>query len=200
MDLFLGIGDMPIYNFDKVLKTNNMSYLVVGWNEREEIKPPKEALKRWEDIYNEYCKRTANNDALNLYSLSCEVGYLEMRYTSIVSLYMNLCEAYKEEIGLRLNKWKIPFNIKGSIYEQKPNLERHLRIAKQNLDMKKRKLNTIKEENEENESPVLLKQKIRLERVVGIKINIKETSVEEWIELHNEAKEIIKQQKASKNG
>ena len=199
MDLFLGIGDMPIYNFDKLLKSNNMAYLVVDWNERKEIEPPKEALERWNEIYNEYCKRTANNEALTFYQLSCEIGYLEMRYTSIYALVTNLCEAYKEEIGLRLNKWKIPFNIKGEIKPQIELLERHLRIAKQNLGMKTRKLEALKgDDNEEGSS--IIQQKIKLERVTSIKIDLKLTSVEEWLEIHNEAKSIIEQQKASNNG
>lgn len=199
MDLFLGIGDMPIYNFDKVLKTNNMSYMVVGWNERTEIEPPKEAQERWDEIYNDYCKKTANNEALTFYSLSAEIGYLEMRYTSIHALINSLCEAYKKEIGLRLNKWGVPFNIKGKIKPQLKQLETQLRIAKQNLGMKTRKLDGLKTDEEESVS--IIKQKIKLERVVNIKIDLKTTSVEEWIELFNEAKDIVQQQKAeNKNG
>lgn len=193
MDLFLGIGDMPIYNFDKVLNTDNLAYMVVGWNERTEIEIPENASKRWSEIYNEYCKKTASNEALTAYSLSCEVGYLEMRYTAIYSLYINLCEEYKEEIGKRLNKWKIPFNIKGKIKPQIPLIERHLRIAKQNIDMKNRKLKALKPDEEER--PSIVQQKIKLERVTGIKTDLKNTSVEEWIGLHNEAKEIIAQQR-----
>lgn len=193
MDLFLGIGDMPIYNFDKVLQTNNMAYLIVGWNERNEIEVPKEANERWSDIYNAYCEKTANNEALTYYSLNCEIGYLEMRYLAICSLIDNLCEPYKEEIGKRLNKWGIPFNIKGSISKQTELLKRHLRIAEQNINIKKRKLEQIKDNQEESVS--IIKQKIRLERITGINIDLKKTSVEEWIEIHNEAKEIIQSQK-----
>jgi len=198
MDLFLGIGDLPIYNFDKILKSNNMAYMVIGWNEREEIEIPKEAQSKWDEVYNEYCKRTANNEALTFYSLTCEVGYLEMRYTAIYSLIQNLCEPYKEEIGRRLNKWKIPFNIKGSIKKQLPQLETQLRIASQNIKIKKNKLQDLK--SDDNDQSTLLQQKIKLERVTSLKIDLKQTSVEEWIEIHNEAKEIIEQQKAANNG
>ena len=199
MDLFLGIGDLPIYNFDKALKTSNMSYLVVGWNERKEITPPDEAVELWNEIYNEYCKRTANNEALTFYQLSCEVGYLEMRYTSIYALITNLCEEYKKEIGLRLNKWKIPFNVDGEIEPQIKSLETHLRIAKQNLGMKTRKLEALKGD-EDNEGGSIIQQKIRLERITTLRIDLRQTSVEEWLEINNEAKNIIEQQKAAKNG
>lgn len=197
MDLFLGIGDMPIYNFDKILNTNNLAYTVVGWNEREIIEVPEKAAERWGEIYNEYCKRTASNEALTAYSISSEIGYLEMRYTAIYSLYSNLCEQYKEEIGRRLNKWGIPFNTKGKIKDQIPTIERFLRIAKQNIDMKNRKLKAL-QPDEDEERASIIRQKIKLERVTGIKTNLKNTSVEEWIDLHKEAKEIIaNQRKAS---
>lgn len=200
MDLYLGIGDMPIYNFDKVLNTDNMSYLIVGWNERKEITPPKEAQNRWDDIYNKYCELTANNDSLTFYSLNCEVGYLEMRYMSIYTLVNNLCEAYKKEIGLRLNKWGVPFNVDGKIEPQLKTIETHLKIANQNIELKKRKLKNLKGDEEENEGSSIIQQKIKLERATGLKINLKETSVEEWIELFNEAKEIAQQQKRNSNG
>ena len=200
MLIYLGIGDMPIYNFDKLLKTNNLSYMVVGWNEREEIEPPKEAEERWNDIYNEYCERTANNDALNYYTLSSEIGYLEMRYSAIYSLVYNLCEAYKKEIGRLINKWGVPFNIDGKIEPQMETLQRHLRIAEQNLKLKQRKLNEIKKNQEEGESLSLIQQKIKLERVLKLSIEIKKTTAEEWIELHKEAKEVLEQQKKVANG
>lgn len=196
--IYLGIGDLPIYNFDKILKSNNLAYMVIGWNEREEIEIPKEAQSKWDEVYNEYCERTANNEALTFYSLTCEVGYLEMRYTAIFSLVQNLCEPYKEEIGRRLNKWKVPFNIKGSIKKQLPQLETQLRIAFQNIKIKKNKLEALK--GDEEEQSTVLQQKIKLERIVGLKIDLKTTSVEEWIEINNEAKSIIEQQKAVKNG
>lgn len=199
MDLYLGIGDLPIYNFDKMLQTNNLSYMVLDWNERKDIEPPEQAQERWDDIYNEYCKRTANNDALSFYSLSCEIGYLEMRYTSIYALVTNLCEGYKEEIGKRLNMWGVPFNIKGKIEPQLKQMESNLKFAAHIIEKKKTKLKGLKgDEDEERTS--LIQQKIKLERVVGLKIDLKQTSVEEWIELFKEAKSIGQQQKAAHNG
>jgi len=198
MILFLGIGDMPIYNFDKILKTNNLSYMVVDWNERKEIKPPEEAVKKWEGIYNKYCELTADNETLTFYSLNSEISYLEMRYLAIISLVENLCEAYKKEIGLRLNKWGIPFNIKGKIKPQLELLKRHIRIAEQNIKIKQRKLKELKKDDDEGST--ILQQKIRLERITTLKIDLRKTSVEEWIELHNEAKSIVEQQKKARNG
>lgn len=199
MDLFLGIGDMPIYNFDKVLKSNNMAYLVVDWNERTEIEIPEEADKRWNEIYNEYCKRTVNNEALTYYSLSCEIGYLEMRYTALFALISNLCEAYKKEIGLRINKWGVPFNVDGSIEKQVPQLETQLRIAKQNLGMKTRKLESLKGD-EDGEEMSFLKQCIIINEQLGVKIDIKKDSVDYFLTATERLKEKLQQQKKANNG
>lgn len=199
MDLYLGIGDMPIYNFDKILKTNNLAYVVVGYNGRGEIEVPENAQKQWDVIYNEYCKKTVNNEALTFYSLSCEVGYLEMRYMAIISLIENLCEEYKKEIGLRLNKWGVPFNVDGSIKKQLPQLKTQLRIAKQKIDLKNGQLNALK--NDDDSGPVsLLKQVIVINEQLGVKIDIMNDSVEYFLEALDRLKEKLEQQKQARNG
>ena len=196
--IYLGIGDMPIYNFDKVLKTNNLSYMVVGWNEREEITPPEEALKRWNEIYNEYCEKTANNDALNYYSLTSEIGYLEMRYFIIYNLINGLNNFNKESFGREINAWKIPFNIKGEIEPQLETLQRHLRIAEQNINIKKRKLEALKVE--EGESSSLIEQIILIQEHLGVKIDMLKDSVEYFLTAMKRLKNKIEQQKKARNG
>uniref|UniRef100_UPI0035665F0E hypothetical protein n=1 Tax=Seonamhaeicola sp. TaxID=1912245 RepID=UPI0035665F0E len=191
---------MPIYNFDKILQTNNLSYLVVGWNERNEITPPEAAVNRWNEIYNLYCERTANNDTLTFYSLSCEIGYLEMRYTVITHLVYGLSEYNKEDYGRELNAWGIPFNIKGSILDQVEQLQRHLRIAKQNLDLKTRKLKSLKGDDETKESTSFLKQIIIIQEQLGVKIDIRKDSVEFFLTAIERLKEKLEQQKKVRNG
>lgn len=198
MDLFLGIGDMPIYNFDKVLKTNNLSYMVVDWNERTEITPPEEAQERWNEIYNEYCKRTATNEALTFYSLSCELGYLETRFIIVSNLIYGLSDSNKKEFGKELNAWKIPFNIDGKIEPQIKHLETQLRIAKQNITLKRNKLEGLKGDNEEETT--LLKQVLIINEQLGVKIDIKTDSVEYFLTAIERLKEKLEQQKNANNG
>lgn len=199
MDLFLGTQDLPIYNFDKLLQTNNLSYLVIGWNERKEIELPENAQDRWNEIYNAYCEKTANNSSLTFYSLSCEVGYLEMRFTVIAQLIFGLCEANKKEFGRELNAWSIPFNIDGDIEKQVPNLKRQLRIIKQNLGMKTRKLEGLKGDNE-GEPTSFLKQCIIINEQLGVKIEMKKDSVDYFLTALERLKEKLEQQKQANNG
>lgn len=198
MKIFLSIEDMPIYNFDKALTTGNMSYLVLKWDERKEIKYIKGAKERWEEIYNQYCEKSANNETLTQYALMNEISYLEMRYLSVVSLIECLCEGYKEELGRALNKWGFVFNIKGKILPQIDNLKRQLRGAKQKIDVRKSKLKSLKGDEEKESS--LIAQAISLEKILGIKLNIRKDSVDKWIELNNLAKETVQQQKTARNG
>lgn len=192
---------MPIYNFDKVLKTNNLAYLVLGWNEREQIEVPEEAQNRWNEIYNTYCERTAGNETLTFYSLTCEVGYLEMRFIIIHSLIYGLSEYNKNDFGRELNKWKIPFNVDGKIKPQMETLERYLRVAKQNIDLKKRKIEALKSDDIETiETSLFLKQSIIIEEQLGVKIDIRKDSVEYFLTAIERLKEKLEQQKASRNG
>lgn len=196
MKLYLGIGDMPIYNFDKVLNTNDYRYLLVKWDERKEVEVPESANDRWKKIYNEYCERTAGNEALDFYSLSCEVAYMQMRFVIVSHLVFGLSEATKESYGKELNAWRVPFNTKGSIKKQIPNLERYLKILKQNLDMKSRKLSALKDKNVEQTT--LLKQVIIINEKLGVKINIKKDSVDYFLTALDRLKEKLQQEK--KNG
>lgn len=199
MDLYLGLKDMPIYNFDQALQTDDMSYMVVGWDERKEFKyMPINTRLKWDEIYNKWCERVADNEVLDNYSLTAEVSHLETRYTCIYSLIECLCELYKEEIGLRLNKWGVPFNIKGKIKDQLPLLNRHLKIAKQNLDMKTRKLKAKSANGEEDIKEFsLMKQVIIINEQLGIKIDMRKDSVDYFIAATERLKEKLEHQKIS---
>ena len=199
MDLFLGTHDLPIYNFEKLMQSNNLAYLVVDWNERKEIVIPEGAQERWNEIYNAYCVKTSNNTSLTFYSLSCEVGYLEMRFTIITHLIYCLCAANKIEFGRELNAWGVPFNIKGSIQKQIPNLKTQLRIIKQNLGMKTRKLEALKGD-EDSEPTSFIKQCIIINEQLGVKIEMKKDSVEYFLTALERLKEKLEQQKKMNNG
>ena len=200
MDLYLGIGDLPIYNFDKMLQTNNLSYMVLDWNERKDIEPPEQAQERWDDIYNEYCKRTANNDALSFYSLSCEIGYLETRYYIVANLIYSLNETNKKEIGRELNAWKIPFNINGKVEPQIKQLQSNLKFAAHILERKKTKLENLKGDEEENKSTSFIKQAIIIQEQLSVKIEMKKDSVEYFLTCIERIKEKLEQQKKVSNG
>lgn len=188
MYLYTTTEDIPIFNFDKILTTNNYAYLVEGWNYRDEVEVPEEAPQMWNDIYNEYCSKTENNEASIFYALVVELDYLETRFNIVVTLIESLSEHNKEAFGRELNAWGFKFNIKGNILDQIENLKRQLRAAKQKIDIRRNRLESMKSEEV---GTSLIKQNIKLKRITGLDIDTKKTTVDEWIELHKEAKEII---------
>ena len=196
MYLYTTTEDIPIFNFDKILTTNNYAYLVEGWDYRKEIIVPETASKNWNEIYNEYCSKTENNEALIYYALVTELDYLETRFNIVVTLIESLSDHNKESFGRELNAWGFMFNIHGKIEDQIEALQRQLRAAKQKIDIRRNRLETM----QTDEAPTsLIKQNIKLKRITGLDIDTKKTTVDEWIELHKEAKEIV-QQKNSRNG
>jgi hypothetical protein len=109
-----------------------------------------------------------------------------------------MSKSNKKEFGKELNAWGIPFNIDGDIEKQIPQLERHIRIAKQNIDMKNKKLNALKGEDIEETS--FLKQSIIIQEQLGVKINMKTDSVEYFLTAIERLKEKLSQQKKVNNG
>ncbi len=193
--LYLGTSDLPIYRFDKIQQTSNLAYLVMEWDERKDIKVPEAAQTLWETVLDVWHEKTANNESKNYYALYNEVDYLEKRYTMLSTLIYGLSDANKEDYGREINAWGFKFNIKGKIKPQIKDLERQLRAAKTKIGIKQNELKTLSEGGKKGMS--LLKQKIKLERVLEVKINLKETPVDEWLELFNEAEELTAEKKRS---
>ena len=191
--LYLGTSDLPIYRFDKIQQTGNLAYLVMEWDERKEIKVPEAAQTLWGSIEDAWHEKTANNESKTYYAIVNEVDYLEKRYTMLSTLIYGLSEANKEEYGREINAWGFKFNIKGKIRPQIKDLERQLRAAKTRIVVKQNELKNLT--NSDKKGISLLKQKIKLERVLETKINLKETPVDEWLELFNEAEELIELKK-----
>ena len=123
-----------------------------------------------------------------------------MRYTSIYSLVTNLCEAYKKEIGLRLNKWGVPFNINGKIKPQLKQLESNLKFAQHIIERKKTKLKNLKGNEEEIKGSSFLKQIIVVQEQLSVKIDYKKDSMEFLLVSLDRLKEKLEQQKKVNNG
>lgn len=194
--LYKNTGDIPIHNFDKILRGGDYRYMLRSWNEYEEVlHMPIETKNVWREIYDSYCQKTVNNESLTYYALCNEVSHLETRLAIVIILIENITEENKKAYGKELNAWGIAFNIDGNIKDQLPRIKKQLKTAKQKYEIRKNKLDNLKSDEEPTS---LLKQKIRLERITGIKINTRECVVDEWIEINNEAKEISEASK--KNG
>ena len=91
MHLYKNCGDLPIYNFDVVYKTNDFKYLVVDYNGYDDIDIPKDANERWEAIKNEWVKLLDDATTAYYYQLVLEVVYLQTRYNVVKQLLKIVC-------------------------------------------------------------------------------------------------------------
>ena len=73
--------ELSVYNFHKILETNDYSYLIVGFDGYDKLEfDEKKADELWGNIYEEYCKLTKNNKSLLYFSIFQELLYLKTRY------------------------------------------------------------------------------------------------------------------------
>lgn len=187
--IYRGTYDMPIYHFTKCLIKDDLRYMEIGWNERDEITIHKDAAGTWEDIFDQYSIKTSNNDTEMYYTLIEELDYMSRRYVILEILVREINENNRKEFGKEIEAWG--FIIKPiKIYRQVKDFERQFRIAKQDIDLKQDDLDKLMVENDSGEPMNLYKKKIRLERITGLKIDLKTTVIDEWIEILNEADDI----------
>ena len=191
--LYLGTSDLPIYRFDKIQQTGNLAYLVMEWDERKEIEVPKATQTLWDTVLEVWHQKTANNESKLYYALYNEVDYLEKRFMMLEVLIEGLNEANKEEYGREISAWGFKFNIKGKVKAQRENLERQLKAATNRIHLKKNELDNFS--NKKGMS--LLKQKIRLKLAFPIEIDLKTTSVDEWLEIIDHAQELTEEKRRS---
>ena len=185
--LYLGTSDLPIYRFDKIQSTNNLAYMIIDWNERDEVKIPEGANELWEQIQEVWHEKTSNNEAMIRNALVSEVDYLERRLYAISVLIHSITEKNKKAFGEELNAWGVKFNAKKTVKSQLKDLNRQVRAAKTKIGLKQSDL----EQMNTDDAPMgILKQKIKLERALGLKIDIKTTPVDEWLVLYDELVEL----------
>lgn len=197
MYLYKDCSDIPIRNFDNIYRTNDFRYLVVGWDGYEDIKPPKEANGRWNDIKNEWVKLIGDNTTSYYYNLILEVAYLRSRYTYVRILLERIFvrEDMDEETILKyaegLALWRYKWNKKSSKEDNLKRLLKQLKQSENKLSLKEEELKVLKEKNSSDEDVTSLeKQSLIIEQSLGIKIDLKKDSIKKWVEagkMHEQA-------------
>ena len=202
MHLYRNCGDLPILNFDIIYKTNDFKWLVVGYDGYDEIKVPKGAPERWEEIRSEWIKMIDDNTIAYYHQLLLEVIYLQTRYETVRQLLDIMwrlpdMDGKSEEIYINaLAEWKYKWNKKNARHKE---LERMFRIWKQSenkLSLKIDELKKMKEENDYSEDAnTLEKQALVIEQITGIKIDIRKDSVARWVEANKIATQLNEQRR-----
>lgn len=193
--LYKDCSDLSIYNFDKIYKTNDFRYLVLGYDGYKDVEIPINAGERWKNIFDEWVKLCNNNTMMYYYQLILEVAYLETRYkvskTMLYQIYsrdMNekTLDLYIEE----LKHWRYFYNKENDKKSEVKRLFDQRRASKNKLGLKKSELKEMQmEENQEEQT--LVGQAVILEQITGKNnIDVKTTSVAKWLEIGRLASKI----------
>lgn len=197
--LFTSCNEISIYNFNKILDTDNLAYMVFGWDEYEEIEFDKEdSLKLWKEIYNEYTLLTDDNKTIMYYQLILFISRLETKRYVVSKLIEMMLPNDMEEETLKLyiatlREWNYKINPKEPLQEELLKILRDLRAMENRIRLKKNELDSYKEEGSKM---TLVQQVVKLERALE-KNNIdpRKTSVEKWVMMLREVSEINKARK-----
>lgn len=193
MKIYGTLNTIPVYNFYKIVEENDVRYVIKNWRKKKkDIKIPEQAKISWDNIYDEYNKKTKNKELDTYLYLTNEVSHLETRYFFVSGLIHRLSEANKKEFGKELNAWGIKFNIEESIESQLDLLQAQVRASKNKYIRKNDELSELKGYKSNQKQTSLTKQKIELIHVTGVPINEYKMSMNEWLELIELANEIIK--------
>lgn len=196
---------ITVHSFYAIIEKDDFRYIIIGWDEYSELLEfdEEKARKNWNEIYNEYCKLSQDNQTLLFFELQCELIYLENRLF-IGNELLNQLEKRKNSpeaimiYGDALIKWKLRFKFENDVDSEIAKLRKDLVGSENKIRLKKNELEgLVNEDNEEGMSlsRQLLKMSIALKKD---KIDARKTSMVEYIDMLAEIKEI--NEIRSKNG
>lgn len=191
--------ELWIYNFHKIMSTGNYAYMVIGWDEYSEIEYDKEeAIKIFGGIYNEYCKLTANNNAIRYYRTVQRLSYLKMRREVAARILVQITmRKMKQKIFMGYIESLKSFGFK---YEHEKwdlngieSLSRQLRASANEIGLLE---NEIKEITTTGEYVPFEKEVVQVEQALGRNmIDPKSTTVAKWWYMIEQIREISEHRK-----
>lgn len=200
--LYKDCSDLPIKNFDSIYKTNDYKWLIVGYDGYKDVKVPKEANERWEEIKKEWIELIDDNAIAYYHQLILEVIYLQTRYNTVQELLKMIFERDMDEPTLdiyikALGEWRYNWNKKNGKLKEIERLLRQWKASQNKISLKLDELEKLKAEHELNEDVSSLeKQAVILEHITGKNnIDLNTTSVKKWIEISKLANSINEQRR-----
>jgi len=190
---YKGCSDISIFNFDEIAKTNNYSYLVIGYDGYNEVDFDEiKAQELWKKIYNDFCKLSNDNTSLLYYELLNHLSYLKMRKLFVLAL-LNQLNFFKKSNSIKklyfseLAEWGYKSDPKDTLKDKLEKMYRLVRANDNKIGLIESEIEFLKEDEQEPMS--LTKQAIKLEQGLDRnEINTKTTSVEKWLGLFDELK------------
>lgn len=189
-------SELPIFNFYKMLKERNFSYLYVDYDGYSELEPEDDFEDKWEVIYHEYLNLTGDAETMMFYELFAEVNYLTTRYDVVSDLLRILAiekvtDKQRSDYVDALRDWNYNIKRDRSFPKELLRMTKQLRASTNLLNLKKNELETLQAKNKGKEDVSLTKQIVKLEQALGRNnIDEKTTTVIKFILLMEEVTEL----------
>lgn len=185
IEYYRSLDDISIYRFDKCLN-GNKKFLVVDYKYGH-LDLEDEADDIWEELYNEWSKKTFSVEAMHIYTLACEITHLEAMIQIVPILIKGLFRGLENDVFeaylFELKEWGFEIDRNKSLEDQLQNIELKLKGRGSKLKRKREDYKDLTKGNKSAKSTSIFNQKIKLERAFGsgTSIDVKKTSVSEWI-------------------
>ena len=196
--------EISVYNFYKVLETNNYAYLIVGYDDYQKVDfDDKEANEVWVSIYEEYCKLTEDNKSLLYFAVFQELLYLRTRFEVATTLLRQLSNGIKDDIVRlkyinSLRTWKYKIDKEKPLEDELDRMVAQLKVSTNKINIKQAELDELKVDDSEKLS--LIEQTVKLEQALGRnEIDLKRTVVSKYIALFKEVKLLNEARKKQNN-
>ena len=198
IELYRSLDELSIYRFDKII-SGDLRYL----SKKDDITYVKISdvyNDVWKDLYNQYAEKTKNNTTVRSYLLIGEINYLSLKLYIVPTLIdVVLSPTTKNQFLHTVNEirnWGFPIDNDENLAERFKKISESLKNSKTKLKRKKAEYKELTKENENRLS--IIQQKVKLERALGVSIDVNKTSVIEWLAYWDEMESMIQISKNKK--
>lgn len=192
--LYTNCGELPKWNFDKIEETKDLKYLVQLSEYGKKCKAPENAEEIWENIREEYALKTQNDKITLYFNLLAEISGMENRIYFAKLILQQLAtrgntmtEAMRKEYINELRALRFYLNESKPFKEEVERLIRQLKTVSTKLEAKTKEAKEFEEKNFKGGETNTTQLKIRIQRALRVEIDLKKTTVLEWLEWINEA-------------
>ncbi|MCG9970991.1 hypothetical protein [Christiangramia crocea] len=197
MRFYQNCDEISKWNFDQIQKTQDLRFLVYGYEygELKFSKGEKEKAKEvWDNILNEYSEKTGNNKTLLYFELIYDRNELEDRvyYGSILLTQLSrrsfsMDKDIKKEYIDTLRRYQFLLNEGKPFIDELKRLNNQMKVVKMKLEQKNKAVEDFEEKNFSKEGISTIDLKIKIQRICKIQLDLKNISVTEWLGWINEA-------------
>ena len=190
--LYANCEQLPMFNFDKIRKGGGYEWLVYGYDGWGEVDVPKEVEGVWFGIINEYANLTKNNRSLQYFELLADISDMSTRITIASSLlyqiairWERMSSVMQKQYNDQLKEWRFYLNINKGLDHELERMRAQIKAIQMKLKIKETEKKDFEKGNGKEMDTITMK--VKIQRIIKMPINLKETAVKEWVAIIEDA-------------